>query len=78
MMAHTVTPDMLRAAEVGHPRETEARSTSPTAWHAFRLKLRHGLFAPGAIVLIIVGGAEYWLSNFSTDLSGIVEQILVL
>jgi membrane fusion protein (multidrug efflux system) len=71
----------------------QTRTTSQIARQAFLLKLRYGLFALGAIVLI-VGGVVYWLSggryvetddayvqgnvlDVSTDVSGLVDQILV-
>lgn len=96
-MADVTTADEARArpqpAPRDVPRPAEAPPRSAIAHRARMLKLRYGLFALGAIVLV-VGGGYYWLSggryvetddayvqanvlNVTTDVSGLVKQILV-
>ena len=82
-------PAAARTATTGRQGET----VSPLRQRAFRLKLRYGLFALGAVVLV-AGSIGYWLTggryvvssdsyvqanvlNVSTDVSGLVRQVLV-
>ncbi|MGH7042504.1 MAG: HlyD family secretion protein [Acetobacteraceae bacterium] len=81
------------ARERPAPRQSEAAIASPVRRQARMFKLRYGLFALGAAVLII-GGLFYWLSggryvvtsdsyvaanvlDVTTDVSGLVAQVLV-
>jgi membrane fusion protein, multidrug efflux system len=90
-MVETVTADA--SANVARPRDTAIGPESPIARQAFRLKLRYALFILGAIVLIVgsiaywlSGGrhvetddayVEGNVLGVSTDVSGLVDQILV-
>ncbi len=82
-------PAAARTAITGRQGET----ASPLRQRALRLKLRYGLFALGAVVLV-AGSIGYWLTggryvessdsyvqanvlNVSTDVSGLVSQVLV-
>ena len=82
-------PPAARTASTGRQGET----ASPLRQRALRLKLRYGLFALGAVVLV-AGSIGYWLTggryvvssdsyvqanvlNVSTDVSGLVSQVLV-
>ncbi len=82
-------PAAARTATTGRQGET----ASPLRQRALRLKLRYGLFALGAVVLV-AGSIGYWLTggryvessdsyvqanvlNVSTDVSGLVSQVLV-
>ena len=94
-MADVTTADEAhgRPKPSAAPRETAAPLRSALAQRARMLKLRYGLFALGAIVLV-VGSGYYWLSGgryvetsdayvqanvlaVGTDVSGTVQKILV-
>ena len=82
-------PAAARTATTGR----QGEAASPLRQRALRLKLRYGLFALGAVVLV-AGSIGYWLTggryvvssdsyvqanvlNVSTDVSGLVSQVLV-
>ena len=90
-MVETVTADA--SADVARPHNTTTHPASRIALQAFRLKLRYALFILGAIVLIVgsipswLSGGRYVETDdayvegnvlgVSTDVSGLVDQILV-
>src|SRR5690242_2404344 len=88
-MVDTVTADIA----TGQPRRSDVRSKPWLGGQSLRLKLRYGLFALGAVALIGGGisywlsGGRYVETDdayvqgnvleVSTDVSGLVDQILV-